>query len=55
MADRQMQIEKLTKQKDGVNDEIFADFCRRVGIPNIRSFPPSFFLNPFIFLYCAKI
>jgi len=33
---RQAEIEHLEKEKGKIQDEIFADFCKHVGIPNIR-------------------
>ena len=33
---RQAEIEQLEKEKGKIQDEIFADFCKCVGIPNIR-------------------
>jgi structural maintenance of chromosome 1 len=36
IAERQKKIEKVEKQKNEVNDKVFAVFCRKVGIPNIR-------------------
>lgn len=35
---RSTQIKKLTKKVDNVEDEIYRDFCRSIGVDNIRQF-----------------
>lgn len=36
MERRKKEIEKLELDKNQIEDKIFADFCRRVGIGHIR-------------------
>ena len=38
MEERKTQIEKLEKKKRAIQDEVFAEFCARVGIRNIREY-----------------
>lgn len=33
---RQAEIDHLEKEKGKIQDQIFAEFCKRVGIRNIR-------------------
>lgn len=36
MERRQKEIDKLDASKNQIEDKVFADFCRRVGIRHIR-------------------
>lgn len=36
MRKRDAQIQEKQKEKDKVEDEIFGDFCSRIGIEHIR-------------------
>ena len=38
MDERKTQIEQLEKEKSAIEDEVFAGFCVRVGIHNIREY-----------------
>ena len=38
MDKRQQEINTVTKEIHGIEDAIFADFCRAVGVANIREY-----------------